>query len=230
MTKDILLVEGKSDQLLFKYLLTRLPNLENIEISPPKPLGSSSDGVDGILESLPNLLKFKEFGGNLGIVLDADYLPTKGFAKRREKVVEIIAEFGYDVSKSSESQQWQGEIFPHDDLSPVGLWIMPDHQSDGMFEGLLLNTIHEGVRSQLLERINDEITSISTSEQFNEIRFKDVHKDKTLLNTWLYWQKQPPACKSDDISIIECALNQQWLNPDHDNIKALTTWLTRVFQ
>lgn len=230
MNKDTLLVEGKSDQLLFKYLLAHLPNFENIEISPPKPLGSSSDGVDGILERLPNLLKFKEFGGNLGIVLDADYTPTKGFTKRREEVIKIIADFGYKVSNTCLSQQWQGEIFPHDDLSPIGLWIMPDHQSDGMLEGLLLDTIPDGARSQLLEHINDELTSISALDQFNDIRFKDVHKNKTLLNTWLYWQKQPPDCKSDDVSIIECALSQQWLNPDHRNIQSLTNWLQQVFQ
>jgi hypothetical protein len=27
-----------------------------------------------------------------------------------------------------------------------------------------------------------------------------------------------------------CALKEGWLNPDHDNIKALSAWLTRVFQ
>ena len=231
MNKDTLLVEGKSDQLFFKFLIANHKKLEEkeIEISPPKPLGSDGDGVDGIIDMLPNLLKFKAFGGSLGIVLDADYEP-KGFNKRRDKIIEIIKEEGYDVSIPLQSEPWKGDIFPHPELSPVGLWIMPNHQIDGMFETLMLDTIPDGIRSQLLARLKMELENILSIDEFREIRLKASHKDKTLLNTWLYWQKQPSTCKSDDVSIIECALKEGWLNPEHDNIKALTSWLTRVFQ
>ena len=174
---NTLLVEGKSDQDFFKFLLTNTPNLQHIEISPPKPLGSHNDGVTGILEILPALLKFKEFGGNLGIILDADFSENqKGFEARRNEVSQILNNSGYLTPVSNSEYQWQGELFPHQDdgLSPVGLWIMPDHHSDGMLETLLLNTVQEGNRQELFNRIKHEMDSVTHLEQFNEIRFKII--------------------------------------------------------
>lgn len=107
MNRDILLVEGKSDQELFRYLLSKHPELQHIELSPPKPLGFDGDGIDGLLKALPNLLKFKEFGGNLAVVLDADYASTnKGFHKRRTQILEIIGAFGYDISGAMPDKGW----------------------------------------------------------------------------------------------------------------------------
>lgn len=228
---DTLLVEGKSDQEFFRFLLQNDNLLNHIEISPPKPLGSDNDGITGILEILPNLLQFKIFGGNLGIILDADYQANqKGFAVRRSEVTEILNDFGYEASTPNNNTQWNGEFFTHNEgLTPVGLWIMPDHHSDGMLETLLLDTVKAGNRQQLLERLQQEIEAVSNLEQFQEIRFKGAHKNKILLNTWLNWQKQPAACKSDSISIIECALQQDWLDANHPNVASLVQWLKRVF-
>jgi len=232
--KDELLVEGKSDQEFFRFLIKSDPDLEleSIEISPPKLLGGSSDGVTGVLEMLPNLLKFKELHGkSLGIVLDADFqINGTGFLHRRNEVLEILSGFGYVTPECDEGNQWQGEIFQHSDgLSPVGLWIMPDHQSDGMFETLLLDTIKGENRQQLHDRLREEMNVVATDEQFQEIRFKDAHRDKVLLNTWLSWQKQPAACRSDSISIVECALREDWLDADHQNVVSLARWLQSIF-
>jgi len=229
---DKLLVEGKSDQDFFRFLIKDDPDLQHIQISPPKPLGGSSDGVAGVLEMLPNLLKFKEIDSNsLGIVLDADFQANdKGFICRRNEVLEILRPFGYIASDADENSQLQGEIFQHDDgLSPVGLWIMPDHQSDGMFETLLLDTVNGENRQQLFSRLEEEINAVATNEQLQEIRFKDAHRHKILLNTWLNWQKQPAACRSDSISIVECALMQGWLDASHQNVVSLRSWLTSTF-
>ena len=232
--KDELLVEGKSDQEFFRFLIKHDPELEleNIEISPPRLLGSSSDGVTGVLEMLPSLLKFKELHGkSLGIVLDADFqINGTGFLHRRNAVLEILGRFGYSVPDADGNSQWQGELFPHSDgLSPVGLWIMPDHYSDGMFETLLLDAVTGENRQQLFSRLEEEMNAVATNEQFQEIRFKDAHRHKILLNTWLNWQKQPAACRSDSISIVECALTQGWLDANHQHVVSLSRWLKGTF-
>lgn len=228
---DKLLVEGKGDQDFFRFLIKDDPDLQHIEISPPKPLGGSSDGVAGVLEMLPNLLKFKEIDSNsLGIVLDADFqINNKGFICRRNEVLEILRRFGY-ITPEVDDSQWQGETFQHDDgLSPVGLWIMPDHHSDGMFETLLLDAVKGESRQQLFSRLEEEMNAVATNDQLQEIRFKDAHRHKVLLNTWLNWQKQPAACRSDSISIVECALTQGWLDANHQNVMALSRWLKSIF-
>ena len=181
---------------------------------------------------LPNLLKFKELHSkSLGIVLDADFQTNDaGFSHRRNEVVEILRNFGYLVPDVGENSQWQGEIFQHnDDLSPVGLWVMPDHHSDGMFETLLLEAVNGEHRQQLFNRLEEEMNAVATNEQLQDIRFKDAHRHKILLNTWLNWQKQPAACRSDNISIVECALTQGWLDPNHQNIVSLSSWLASTF-
>ena len=230
MHKNVLLVEGKSDQELFKYLLKANPELSHIDLSPPKPLGFTSDGIDGLLDALPNLLKFKEFGGNLAVVLDADYNSTnKGFTKRRSQIIEILEPFGYEVSNSLPEIGY-GELFAHPDLTPFGLWIMPDHGSEGMVETLLSKAITDTTRLELFNYISTTANQLLSEEHLKEICFKASHKDKTLFNTWLFWQKQPPECKSDSTSIIECALSQGWLDYNNTTIQNLLAWLLKVFE
>ena len=140
MGRYVLLVEGNDDQDFFKTF-SELIGIANVEVIPPKALDASTgDGWPNLVKNLPILLGQIKAGDvdRLGIILDADYPPNNngGFDKKFQLVADKLCAVGY-IAPSIPRHQL-GEIFTHPDgLSSVGLWIMPDHQSNGMLEGFV---------------------------------------------------------------------------------------------
>jgi hypothetical protein len=244
MSTHKLLVEGAGDQAFFRTLLKNI-GYEHVDVYPPKSVGAKGDGIDNLLTILPELLDSISSNAEtkLGIVLDADYPRDQennshGYQARREKVIKELVVRQYVVTSMTKSPQWRGEILNHTDgLSPVGIWIMPDHFSDGMIEDFWLSCIADGVRKNLLDsHINRSITELLEDEQFKaqEILFSPTHHAKVRFETWLNWQKKPSTNDKKHECYrrltASCAFRDGWFDPNHDNIKALTTWLTRVFQ
>ena len=230
MPNNLILVEGADDKWFFTALLKKTQLTANIYPPAESECGVEGNGIDNLLDSLPILLKqlsTKQLD-RLAIVIDADSTANNfGFNARREKIKSIIEAFGYQIP-DQKPEQYQGELFEHSrGFSPIGLWIMPNHQYDGMLEDFLLPCIEHPERKEILDFVDSSIADLKSRESLNPIRFSDTHESKVRLSTWLDWQKKPNNCR---MLSPACALKEGWLNPDHDNIKALTTWLTRVFQ
>jgi hypothetical protein len=235
MTRNILLVEGSGDKWFFISLLEKIG--VKVDVFPPKDPEiqekSKGNGADGALAALEKHLGYIKNGqiDNLGIVVDADFIENKlGYVHRHKQVSDILSKEGFFATQTNSLNK--GDIFQRTDAPSIkiGLWIMPDHSSPGMIENLLLDSINTGLRKELLEKnINDAIKSLDEMEEFKKqsITFNPTHIAKVRFNTWLTWQRKPENCR---FLTPACALKEGWLNPDNDNIKALTTWLTRVFQ
>lgn len=235
MKRNILLVEGSSDKWFFISLLEKTGL--NVDVFPPKDPEiqekSKGNGADGALSALEKHLSYVKNGqiDNLGIVVDADFIENKlGYTHRHKQVSDILSKEGFFVIEKNTTDK--GDTFQHTDAPSIkiGLWIMPDHSSQGMIENLLIDSINGGLRKELLEKnIDNAIESLEKTEEFKKqsIIFNSTHLAKVRFNTWLTWQKKPENCR---FLTPACALKEGWLNPDHDNIKALTSWLTRVFQ
>lgn len=230
MPNNLILVEGADDKWFFTALLKRTQLTANIYPPAESECGVDGNGIDNLLDSLPILLKqlSTQQLDRLAIVIDADSTANNfGFDARREKIKSIIEASGYQIPDQKPGQ-YQGELFEHSrGFPPIGLWIMPNHQHDGMLEDFLLPCIEHTERKEILDIVDSSIADLKSRESLTPIRFSDTHESKVRLSTWLDWQKKPNNCR---MLSPACALKQNWLNPDHDNIKALTNWLTRVFQ
>lgn len=241
MSISKLLVEGRGDQTFFRALLDQI-GLSSVEVYPPRAQGAKGDGADNLIFILPELLKeiSRDADSKLGIILDADY-PRKqqgnsfGFQARLKKAAEKIKEHGYIASVVTGHPKLQGEIFTSPDgLSSIGLWIMPDHSSDGMIEDFWIDCISETRKNLLTDHIDTAITKLRSDEQLEEqkILFSPTHLSKVRFETWLMWQKKPNSKKNPDCRDLTpaCAYTEHWLDPGHANIQALTHWLQKVFQ
>lgn len=223
MSRQVLLVEGATDKYFFEVLLQQ-NGLDRVEIFPPKDGGARSDGVNNLLTTaIPKHIKEIERGAieRLGIIADAD----NDFPQRYQEIISQLQDF----TLINGTQNDKGFIFKRDDAPNlvIGVWIMPNCADIGALENFLLDTIQDTKRLALLQQAQANIEQVKNDDQFKDIRFNDTHQPKVQLNTWLTWQRKPNNCRQ---LTPACALKENWLNPEHDNIQALIAWLQKVFQ
>lgn len=224
-----IIAEGATDKDFFDTLLSG--DIKNVIYT---------NGFNNLKNVLPNLLEKAaakdtdtEEQKKLAIIIDADYPREQqgnshGYQSRRIEITNIMEDKNYIITPDIFIKN-QGEVFKNKDpkIAPIGLWIMPNHQYDGMLEDFLLPCIEHPERKEILDIVDNSIADLKSRESLTSIRFSDTHESKVRLSTWLDWQKKPNNCR---MLSPACALKEGWINPDHDNIKALSAWLTRVFQ
>jgi hypothetical protein len=189
MGRSELLVEGNDDQTFFKAHLN-LIGLITVNVRAPKSLDASTgDGWPNLVKNLPILLKQIIAGDveKFGIVLDADYPPANngGFDKRFQLISNELTKVGYIIP--SKPRHKFGEIFVHPNgLPSVGLWIMPDHQSNGMLEGFVESMVSDAAQISLLNHAEKSINTLPVT-----LFDKTLHLTKAKVFTWRAWQKRP---------------------------------------
>ena len=215
-----LLVEGSDDQDFLKAYCEKA-GLKSIDVFPPKKIDpNSGDGWSNLINNLSVLLKkIKEEEGadNLGIVIDADYPPDNngGFEKRYKLITDELKKFGYIVPKKPNYQK--GDTFSHNDgLPSVGLWVMPNHKDDGMFESFIAAMIGNADQIELLANADKAINNLP-----NTLFNKKLHQIKAQVFTWRAWQKRPGLP-------LNKALNDGILDRKHSTV--FETWLQSTFK
>jgi hypothetical protein len=137
VAQGVLLVEGASDVDFFRALLPNLDLGMAVKISPPRDYGFGNT-VTVVPELIPALVKQLDTNmiSRLAIVVDADHDSGGGFEPRWKQLTAVLREHGYRCPEHPPAEPNRGSIFLHDDGLPgVGLWLLPDHQSNGMLAG-----------------------------------------------------------------------------------------------
>jgi hypothetical protein len=222
MPGKVLLVEGPDDRDFFMAALKN-SGFENVEIKLAVPRDIHPDvrgnGVDNLLTALElQIKKLLEDDGPdaLGVVLDADYKTGDpscdfGFSVRQNQVATILAQHGWQPALSGLSK---GEIFQNSNGLPlIGLWVMPDHQNDGMLEDFVTPLVNGLDQKNLLTHAQHTVSLLPTI-LFNP----KLHTTKASIATWRAWQKTPGASLSKlignealDLSLSPAAEFVDWL-------------------
>ncbi len=186
LDSGVLLVEAESDRGLFEQIFKAFPLNPKIQVACPPDLNPKGrNGKQAVLNLTSLLLKDladAEAGGpsRLAVVLDADYATGGGlgFGKTLEQFAEKVGYHGYifvdDINEN-------GLIFRHPEALPdIGLWVMPNNNSDGMLEDWLKACVHE-----------DEQTLFNHAEMvvaaLEPKKFKPIHQTKAEVASWLAW-------------------------------------------
>ena len=220
-TKHILLVEGIGDQKFFNHLLSILDLQPEIYPKTPRDIDARiyRNGLHPLKAQLKVQLTRLIRGDieKLGVIVDADHTEqtSNGFSERRAQIIEILEENGFSITEQP-TQAGEGELFSHPSNAEVGLWIMPDHFSDGMIEDLFISAIEESGH-ELLQHTKTTINNLGDLKLFGE-----HHNNKAKLATWLAWQKEPGISAS-------YAHHKRLFNQQHPGFIALQNWLKRVF-
>lgn len=200
--RNLLIVEGNNDRHVMLALRDKLQMKTIYEVE-------NKNNDDQLLRSIPAELNVS--GRKcLGIILDAD--PD---ANRWDQLKRILSPKKYDIPSKPDIS---GSILssPELGLPKVGIWLMPDNQSHGMLEDFM----------RLLIPDDDECLvfaeeTLQTLEDKNIQRYKEVHRSKALIHTWIAWQDQPGIPLGQSTS--------RYLNIDTELCQQFASWLNKLF-
>lgn len=219
-----LLVEGKTDinffELFCKYHKINIDNIKNIDILSPKDIDLSfHDNKGGVIDDALNdlLLQIQHKRiERLGIIVDADFEKDgQGFLKTHQRIAKKLAEYNYLLPPNSNIATYQSEKIQRPN---IGVWIMPNHQSDGAIEYWIKENIHQDEQI-FYEYVDDIIENISDK------RFKPSQQLKVKIGTWLLWQKHPHL---GTVSLFAENIDGL-IDRNGCSYQALLTWFEQVF-
>ena len=150
----------------------------------------------------------------LGIILDADEEPINRWQSIRNSCRQSIPDLPDDLPATGLIHQTYSSSG-----NPIkfGIWMMPDNQQRGMLETFLAHLVRD--EQDKLWRHAKE--SVQTAQD-KGASWKEVHRDKANIHTWLAWQ-DPTGCQ------IHQAITQQILDPKHPRSQPFVTWFRELY-
>ncbi len=101
-------------------------------------------------------------------------------------------------------------------LPRVGVWVMPDNQTEGILEDFLRFLVPEN--SALFGHVESSVAEIPEGE----VRFRPPDTPKAIIHTWLAWQREPGKP-------LGAAITARYLDPNVAKVDLLVAWLNRLF-
>lgn len=206
-----LLVEGHNDLHVISHLCQAHKVAETFDILTPRKSGRVASGDVQVLQNLRVQLLAKGKKA-IGVVLDAD----DNLASRWQQVSQIMAKFGYVVPPQPDAT---GTIIsaPYEHQAQVGIWLMPNNQTEGNLEDFIRSLIPP--HDQLQPYADDVLDRIEAAG-LNKYKYK---RSKAFIHTWLAWQKEPAKPLGQ-------AITARYLDANAPYAQQLIAWIRRVFQ
>ncbi len=198
----ILLVEGKDDKAVLGSILF------NRHMLPETFKIKEMDGIDNLMQSIP--VHVKTDIETKGIVVDADF----DMENRWKALKNIIRALNYDVP-SLLSQE--GNIIHNDELPMLGIWIMPDNSGNGMLEDFVNYLLPHD--DKLMPIVDETLVSLENS---NLNRYKDIHRAKAKIHTWLAWQETPGTP-------MGLAITKKYMDVESELCERFVKWINELF-
>lgn len=198
-----LLVEGNDDLHVIRSLCKKHDIPETFDIFDCK-------GITLLLDAIPVRLKQSEIE-TLGIIVDADI----DLNNRWESVSQILADKGYKVPETIPTG---GLILRENGKVTIGAWLMPNNNSNGMLEDFIRFLIPG--RDTLLPVAESALDAIKDK---NLNLYKDIHRSKALIHTWLAWQEDPGTP-------MGLSITKKYLDSSVKECTAFTDWLKELFK
>ncbi len=201
-TDKVLLVEGDNDC----HVVMALCKVHNV----PETFGIYQCGSDiGVLKRLNAQIRSPNPPQVIGVMLDAD----NSLGSRWDSIKGKLKHYSYVFPSSPEPN---GTVVESVSGEPkLGFWLMPNNQVSGMLEDFCAELAEpmslEFARECVEQACGREVTT-----------FKEVHRSKAVIHTYLAWQDEPgyPLGRS---------ITTQALRPHTDVAVRFTDWLTRLF-
>lgn len=203
-----LIVEDNEDKHTVVHLMRNHVDWPDANWPVEVKIGRSADEI--INRSFLSIILKQSGLQALGIVLDADEV----FEARWRRLRRILIEF---VPKVPNELPEEGLICANEEGLRLGVWMMPDNRSSGMLETFLRLLIRrEAARvweyAQLAVRVAKR----------RGAPYRDAHRDKACIHTWLAWQ-DPPGER------FGIAITIKMLDPHAPSAAAFVDWFRNLY-
>ena len=204
-----LLVEGETEKRVIPYLMEangvawpREPVPVNIE---------SQGGVDQILRPGVIEAELRARGVDvLGVIVDGDRDAAARWRAIRDTCESEFDDLPADIPEG-------GLNVVHQTGVRFGVWIMPDNRFVGMLKDLLLQLLPAESES-LLDLARECVSHASRSGA----PFKETHRTKAEIHTWLAWQDEPGKQLHE-------AVHHRVLDPQRPESGPFVKWFRALF-
>ena len=202
---SLLLVEGRSEENAIREFYKQWKIDINFDIS--------SEGYITQLKTYFKMhLKSSNILRKLWVIIDAD----ASYACAWQSIRDILERSGkYNPPLQLCSNGLILTPIDENDLV-VGVWIMPNNQDVGMLEDFMMEIIPED--NMLLHEAETVLTNI---EKKNIQKYKNVHRAKAKLHTWLAWHDEP----GDSVNV---AIRKNLFSQDKELVIAFRAWLMEL--
>lgn len=202
---SLLLVEGRSEENAIREFYKQWKIDINFDIS-------SEGSITKLKTSFKMHLKSSNILRKLWVIIDAD----ASYACAWQSIRDILERSGkYNPPLQLCSNGLILTPIDENDLV-VGVWIMPNNQDVGMLEDFMMRIIPED--NMLLHEAETVLTNI---EKKNIQKYKNVHRAKAKLHTWLAWHDEP----GDSVNV---AIRKNLFSQDKELVIAFRAWLMEL--
>lgn len=220
--KKKLLVEGASEKRVIPELMEKngvpWPNQPHPVFIQPY------DGYENLVKSGSIATELKESDlTHLGIIVDADdndnelldenNKPIKRWQSLRNACLSAIPDLPEILPPTGLIHSVPNDI----KIIKFGIWIMPDNHNKGMLEDFL---------AYLVPDESDHLWQFAKNQaqqaKNHGATFKDVHKAKADIYTWLAWQDEPGRQLHE-------AIKELILNATHPKSHDFVNWFKRLY-
>ena len=201
MSKEqVLLVEGKGDKFVIEKLRDEVAHLpKNFEILV-------KDSVDSLIESISaEIVTNKD---TIGILVDAD----ENLQSRWDSIKNRLSK-KYSVPNNLPTEG----LIIEENNKKIGVWIMPNNEVKGMLEDFIAMLVPKN--DLLMPIVDCTLTNLET-QKLN--LYKQIHKPKTKIRTWLAWQEDPETS-------MGTAISKHILETEQDICQKFVKWLKILF-
>lgn len=206
----ILLVEGQDDLYAIVRLMAEHTHWGNKKAEWPVDV-KVCEGVEKLIKPTDLTVRFKSRDVNIiGIVIDAD----DKFKARWDDLRKACHGFSTDLPVDF---PMEGLIADGNDGKRLGVWIMPDNASRGMLETFMYYLVPEA-QTPLWKTACDAAASARGAGA----PYKDCHRDKVNIHTWLAWQDPPGQG-------LGSAITQKILDPKAESAKNFVDWFCKLY-
>jgi hypothetical protein len=213
--EKILLVEGKDDAYVTAALLKihKLPD----RCFCIQDCKSASKLLSEINELFRSATKTKI----VGIVLDADENIVSRWEQITDKLKRISSNYKIPENINSKGTIIEAINSDEEEFPKVGIWIMPNNEKEGMLEDFLMEMAEE---SNYKGGIQYAKECVENAKEKNFTSFKDTHKSKSVVHTYLAWHDEP------SFTFGKAITKQEGFNPNTPLVQNFIDWLKNLFE
>jgi hypothetical protein len=209
---NVLLVEGADDKWIIPELIEANGHRWGEKREPKLVKIEDYGGVEKLLAA--GEISTRLNGSNvkhLGIVVDADGHFKRRWSEVRTRFREVAGE------RVPDEMPADGLVVELDRSRRIGAWIMPDNRQSGMME-TFLSWLRPGDVPALLTHAEETCDRARTLGA----PYKEAHRDKALIHTWLAWQEEPGRQ-------LHQAIKYRILDPRCPESRSFVRWFERLY-
>ena len=206
-----LLVEGDTDKRVIPFLM-EANGIEWERSGRPVVRIDPYNGVGELLK--PGVVEAELRASGLealGVMVDAN-----GDASDRWNRIKALCDARFEDLPDRIPQEGL-ETIHLDTGVRFGVWIMPDNRFSGMLEDFLIRLIPE--KSRVLYELAGKCAAEAAR---SGAPFKEVHRTKAEIYTWLAWQDEPGRQLHE-------AVHHRVLDPEGPESRPFVRWFRRLF-